>query len=113
MLCGKSGRAKNPYKAIGIEMIPEPGQREARIFFYMNPPSITNSHRQPDKPAVPFIPVYNPAWRYPLNMPAIAAVCSNKAMRLASWDFPYQLPKMLAKPGKEHDSRSPMKNLRA
>ena len=68
-----------------------------------------NSHCHPFNPDFPFIPVYNAAWRYPLNMLAIALDCSNNATRLASCVGPYQLPSSAAYPGKLHDSSRPTK----
>jgi hypothetical protein len=54
--------------------------------------TMMNSHCHPARPCVPFNPLYTPAWRYPLNIPAIADDAWKMQALLASSFGLYQLP---------------------
>lgn len=67
---------KKPYRAMGTEITP----------------SIIRSHLQPAMPCRPFMLVYKPAFRYPLNIPAIGSISSKIATLLVSSLGPQQPP---------------------
>jgi hypothetical protein len=79
-LVGRSGIAKYPQTAIGILIMA----------------SKMKSHLHPASPALPFRPPWIPAWRYPLNIDAIALDCSNSDTLLESWVGLYQVPRRAA-----------------
>lgn len=76
-------------------------------------PSKMNNHCQPARPWRPPSPLYKAACKYPLNMDAMALVCSKMAILLVNSRGPYQPPRRAAYPGKAHASNRPTKKRRA